>query len=100
MRIKESKLRRIIRRTILEAGVPNFKDWYAADRAEVAASRNKKSPDAIAEDMISKVFNGEIPGSADYLYKEAETMCQRAGCPDKVDYVAEKVINAVLESGF
>ena len=99
MRITESKLRSIIRKTILEAGVPNFQDWYAADRAEVAASR-KKHPDAIAGDLMGKVFNGEIPGDADYLYKEAEAMCQRAGCPDKVDYVAEKVINAVLESGF
>lgn len=99
MRITESKLRRIIRKTILEAGVPNFKDWYAADRAEVAASR-KKHPDAIAGDLMGMVFNGEMSGNPDGIYREAEAMCKKEGCPDKVDYVAEKVINAVLESGF
>ena len=99
MRIRESKLRRIIRRTILEAGVPNFKDWYAADRAEVAASR-KKHPDAIVGDLMGKVFNGEMDGNPDLIYQEAQAECKKHGCPNKVDYVAEKVINAVLESGF
>ena len=96
MRLKESKLRKIIRKTILEyGGVPNFKDWYAADRGG-----KKKSPDAIVQELEEKVYNGEIPGNPDYLYKEAEAECQRAGCPDKVDYVAEKLINAILASGF
>ena len=97
MRITESKLRSIIRKTISEAGVPNFKDWYAADRGH---SSKKKSPDTIAQEIEEQVYNGEIPGDPNFIMKEVEVLCQRAGCPDKVDYVAEKVINAILASGY
>ena len=98
MRITENKLRKIIRQKILEyGGVPNFKDWYAADRGH---SSKKKSPDAIAQEVEEQVYNGEIPGDPNFIYKEVEALCQRAGCPDKVDYVAEKVINAILASGY
>ena len=101
MRITETKLRRIIRRTILEAGVPNFKDWYAADRAEVAASR-KKSPDVIAQSILNKALNGELqgPDMSGEIYSLAQSECEKHGCPQKVDYVAEKVINLVMQMGY
>ena len=101
MRLRESKLRKIIRETILEyGGVPNFKDWYAADRRGSGGSK-KKSPDVIAQNIINKAVNGELSGgdiSAE-IYSLAQSECEKHGCSNKVDYVAEKVINLVMQMG-
>ena len=99
MRLRESKLRKIIRKTILEyGGVPNFKDWYAAGRKK---SSGKKPPDVIAQNILNKAVNGELSGgdiSAE-IYSLAQSECEKNGCPNKVDYVAEKVINLVMQMG-
>ena len=82
MRITETKLRKIIRKTIMEYG------------------GGKKSANEIARDIEEAVYNGQLSGDPDSLYQEAVARCEANGCPDKVDFVAEKVIMSVMQSGF
>ena len=82
MKITETKLRKIIRRTIMEYG------------------GGKKSADEIARDIEEAVYNGQLSGDPDSLYQEAVARCEANGCADQVDFVAEKVIMSVMQSGF
>ena len=82
MRLTETKLRKIIRKTIMEYG------------------GGKKSANEIARDIEEAVYNGQLSGNPDSLYQEAVARCEANGCADQIDFVAEKVINAIMASGF
>ena len=96
MKITESNLRKIIRRTITESF---FSQWKKLEDEKQATARSRmkfKTPDEVVEEVIQGIESGIIDIEHMTPAQVAEVYCNRARVDSAKFYVADKITEYLL----